>query len=162
MLAVTAGKSHVGAYVSVRDRRTGCGGRWMFFSAEDDKHSQGSGLGSPVLVLDKVYAEHSGFVCFLSFFFLKGCKRKFLESVLKCRQQWGGRLVISLKCLRTRCAVALSARGHPCRYLQAFTSQCKSFWDHSGIYIYIFFFLSFLLLLPTVEFSHFQRFHTWD
>lgn len=31
------------------------------------------------------------------------------------------------------------------------------------VYIYIyFFFLSFLLLLPTVEFSHFQRFHTWD
>lgn len=50
MLAFTAGKSHVGAYVSVRDRRTGCGGRWMCFSAEDDKHSQGSGLGSPPCV----------------------------------------------------------------------------------------------------------------
>lgn len=39
-------------------------------------------------------------------------------------KQCVGGLVSPLKWWRSRCVVTLKARGHPCRYLQAFKSQC--------------------------------------
>lgn len=54
-------------------------------------------------------------------------------------RQWRGKLAIPLKRLRSRCAVALFAWGHPCQYLQVFTAQClfpcETFWNCLGVFV---------------------------
>lgn len=61
MLVFAADKSHIGACVCVRDRQTGRG-RWMCFSAEEDKQSRVQVESWFAFSLfDKVYAEHSVF-----------------------------------------------------------------------------------------------------
>lgn len=60
---------------------------------------------------EELYAEHSVFEL------VRGHSWRACSCVVRQR---GGRLVIPLKPLRSRCAVTVFAWGHPCQYLQAF------------------------------------------